>query len=363
MSAAMLESKAQTRPAKTFRLDNNKMVSQTTVITTTKVSRDENENELVKKPSTVKYFGGLLEFETEIVWINVFGFLALHLAAVYGLLLSGLHLLYLRNIPLMIYSVGVALILGQGVTAGAHRLFSHKAYKAKFPLKFALLAAHTMAGQNSMFVWVRDHRLHHKFSDTNADPHNAKRGFFFSHCGWLMMRKHPEVIEKGKTIDMSDLSSDPMIVFQRRYYYPICFFLQAVLMLLPYFILGSSPWDIVFFHAVRYVIVLNCTWSVNSFAHIYGMRPYDKNILPVENRSVAILTFGEGWHNYHHVFPWDYKASELGVSDNFTRKCIEFWSKIGLAYDLRVASEELVSQRLSRTGDHSFRRKHCEPTD
>lgn len=71
---------------------------------------------------------------------------------------------------------------------------------------------------------------------------------------------------------------------------------------------------------------------------------------------MAIVTLGEGWHNYHHVFPWDYKASEFGVPDNFTRKCIEFWSKIGLAYDLRVASEELITQRLSRTGDQASRR-------
>lgn len=79
-----------------------------------------------------------------------------------------------------------------------------------------------------MYVWVRDHRLHHKYSDTDADPHNAKRGFFFSHCGWLMMRKHPDVIVKGKTIDMSDLSNDPLIVFQRRYLLSRFFFKNGI---------------------------------------------------------------------------------------------------------------------------------------
>lgn len=64
---------------------------------------------------------------------------------------------------------------------------------------------------------MRDHRVHHKFTDTDADPHNAQRGFFFSHMGWLMVRKHPDVISKGATIDMSDLEKDPVVIWQRRY--------------------------------------------------------------------------------------------------------------------------------------------------
>jgi len=67
-----------------------------------------------------------------------------------------------------------------------------------------------------MWVWVRDHRLHHKYSDTDADPHNAQNGFFFSHVGWLLTKKHPQVIEKGKGIDMSDLDADPVVMFQKR---------------------------------------------------------------------------------------------------------------------------------------------------
>lgn len=71
--------------------------------------------------------------------------------------------------------------------------------------------------QNSVHEWSRDHRVHHKYSETNADPHNAKRGFFFAHMGWLMCRKHPAVKAKGKQIDMSDLEADPIIMFQHKY--------------------------------------------------------------------------------------------------------------------------------------------------
>ncbi|KAJ8965393.1 hypothetical protein NQ314_004144 [Rhamnusium bicolor] len=131
-------------------------------------------------------------FKREIVWKNALGFLALHLAGLYGFYLS----------------LVVGLISGEGVTIGAHRLYSHKSFKAKFPLRLVLIILQTIAGQNCLYVWVRDHRQHHKYSDTDADPHNAHRGFFFSHIGWLMSRKHPAVIEKGKTIDMSDLEAD-----------------------------------------------------------------------------------------------------------------------------------------------------------
>lgn len=105
---------------------------------------------------------------------------------------------------------------GMGITAGAHRLWSHKSYKAKLPLRALLMIFQTLAFQNHIFEWVRDHRVHHKFTDTNADPHNSRRGFFFSHMGWLMTKKHPDVKEKGASVDMSDLEADPVVMFQKK---------------------------------------------------------------------------------------------------------------------------------------------------
>merc|ERR1712123_402964 len=109
---------------------------------------------------------------------------------------------------------------GAGITAGAHRLWSHKTYKAKSPLRLFLAIANSMAGENSIYVWTRDHRTHHKCSETVGDPHNATRGFFFAHMGWLLVRKHPEVIKAGKTINMSDLENDKIVMFQHKYYIP-----------------------------------------------------------------------------------------------------------------------------------------------
>lgn len=96
---------------------------------------------------------------------------------------------------------------------------------------------------------------------------------------------------------------------------------------------------------------LNATFLVNSAAHKYGYKPYDNTILPAENESVSFFTFGEGFHNYHHVFPWDYRAAELGNHYlNFTTMFINFFAKIGWAYDLKTVSEDMIKARVSRTG-------------
>lgn len=115
-----------------------------------------------------------------------------------------------------IAAYGLLFLGGMGITAGAHRLWSHRAYKARLPLRIFLMLCNTMAFQNSIYEWTRDHRVHHKYTDTNADPHNSRRGFFFAHMGWLMCRKHPDVKAKGKLIDMSDLRADPVVMFQKK---------------------------------------------------------------------------------------------------------------------------------------------------
>lgn len=112
----------------------------------------------------------------------------------------------------------VALTLGIlssiGVTAGAHRLWSHHSYKATWQLRLILMTFQTLSVQYSLYNWTRDHRLHHRHTDTDADPHNSNRGFFFSHIGWSLMMPHPEVEKHIKSIDMSDIEQDKIVMFQ-----------------------------------------------------------------------------------------------------------------------------------------------------
>ncbi|GLV32015.1 Desaturase 1 [Carabus blaptoides fortunei] len=116
-------------------------------------------------------------------------------------------------------------------------------------------------------------------------------------------------------------------------------------------------WDETYYNSLfvaffaRTVLLLNITWLVNSAAHIWGTRPFDKFLQPVESKFVAIVSIGEGWHNYHHAFPWDYRASELGSRFNFTSYVIDILSYLGLAYDLRVASDSMIQHRVKKAGD------------
>ncbi|KAL0132478.1 hypothetical protein PUN28_000318 [Cardiocondyla obscurior] len=153
------------------------------------------------------------KYVRRLVWRNISVFAFLHLGALYGV--------YLSFTSAKLLTVAFAILLyqlsGLGITAGAHRLWAHRSYKAKWPLQLLLVIMNTIAFQDAAIDWARDHRVHHKYSETDADPHNAKRGFFFSHIGWLLCRKHPEVKAKGKNIDLSDLESDPILAFQKRY--------------------------------------------------------------------------------------------------------------------------------------------------
>ncbi|XP_055706991.1 acyl-CoA Delta-9 desaturase-like [Phlebotomus papatasi] len=254
-----------------------------------------------------------------------------------------------------IYNIFLGVIGGIGITMGAHRLFTHRSFKAKPPLRRILMILFVLNGQNSLWEWVRDHRQHHKYSDTDADPHNASRGFFFSHVGWLMSKKHPKVIEIGKGIDMSDIEADSWIMFQKKYLIPIYGLVSIVIPTIIPVMLWNEDLIKSFLvcYVTRTVIVLNCTWCVNSVTHMYGTRPYDKTVLAVQNDYVSAFSFGEGYHNYHHAFPWDYRTSEFGPQNGIVQTLIEYCAKKGWAYDLRSPTEESVKNRVQRKGDNS----------
>ncbi|XP_012276758.1 acyl-CoA Delta(11) desaturase isoform X2 [Orussus abietinus] len=291
-------------------------------------------------------------FKTPIIWKNVISIAIFHIMSIYTLLTFP----YLDCKRTILWGVFVGMMAGFGITGGVHRYWTHRSFKANIPLRIILLICFCTAGQNSVYNWVRDHRVHHKFSETDADPHNSNRGFFFSHVGWLMTKKHPEVLRKGRQIDMSDVLEDPVVQFGEKYFLLLKLIFAFLLPILVPVYFWNETWYISSMSQlfVRYVAGLNITWSVNSAAHLWGSKPYDKSIAPVENMAVAYLAMGEGWHNYHHVFPWDYKAAELGnYSLNSTTAIIDMFAKIGWAYDLKQPSKDLIERVALQRGDGS----------
>jgi stearoyl-CoA desaturase (delta-9 desaturase) len=279
-------------------------------------------------------------------------FALLHAAALYGF-----YLIITFRIMLIsfIYGTFVGIASAQGIVLGAHRGFSHNAFKLTTSGQALFIMLHTITGQNNLYWWVRDHRLHHKFCDTDADPYNAKRGFYFSHIGWLMSYKHPLVHEKGKTIDMSDMESNKLFMFQKKYYTPMFLLVNVIITLIPVYCWNEDFW-VSFFtcFAYRLVHVLNSTWCINSVAHLYGTRPFDTRITARQSRFAHILTFGDGWHNYHHVFPWDPAVSEFGYEGGISTNLLYFLHGLGIAYDLKKPSPTVVYNHYKKYGDTSL---------
>jgi len=215
-------------------------------------------------------------YKVQYVWRNIILMSMLHISAVYGLYIA----LYDAKWSTLMFLQTIAILSSMGVQAGAHRLWSHRAYKAKLPLRLILAFFHIMSLQNDIYEWCRDHRIHHKYTETDADPHNAKRGFFFSHVGWLLVKKHPDIKTKGKNVDMSDLMADPVVRFQRKYYIPLLLLIWGAFpTVVPHLFWSESLWNSFFLCVMlRHCLTLNLTWLVNSAAHMWGSRPYDKNI-------------------------------------------------------------------------------------
>lgn len=311
---------------------------------------DLKTQKIIKDFHNLGWFERACGFKAPLVWRNIVLFTVLHALAVVGVFYGPY-----ASWQSWLFFLPMYLMSGLGVTAGAHRLWAHKTYKAKLPMQIALMFFNCISMQNHILEWSRDHRVHHKYTETDADPHNAERGFFFAHIGWLLMKKHPDVIIKGRAVDLSDLKKDPVVQFQIRYYLPLCVLCTIILpTIIPRLLWGenlSTAFFVLF--AFRYVMTLHSTWLVNSAAHLWGSRPYDKHSNPSDNRFVAVAAIGEGWHNYHHAFPYDYATSEWGPRINMTTICIDVCAFLGLVYDRKQVSQESIERVRRRKGDLS----------
>ncbi|EDV93160.1 acyl-CoA Delta-9 desaturase [Drosophila grimshawi] len=302
-------------------------------------------------PSKAEAIEAEVAYNPQIRWPDLIAQTFLHVGALYGV-----YLLFHAKLYTFLWLAASILVSGVGITAGAHRLWSHKSYTASLFLRIVLAFMFTIAGQRDAYTWALDHRIHHKFSETDADPHNAKRGFFFAHVGWLFLTPHPKVIEKRKVIDMSDLEEDAVVMFQRKYFIPLFALISIGLpVLVPWYFWEEDLWMSFWINFnMRFTWTLNVAFFVNSVAHMYGNKPYDKNITSVEVPIVSLLAMGEGWHNYHHVFPWDYKAGEFGnYTLNVTTAFIDFCARIGLASGRKSVSPDMVLRRAAKCGDGS----------
>lgn len=281
----------------------------------------------------------------------------IYIMLVHTVAIVGLFTVHKCSAQTLIWAFTLWPISGAGITVGVHRLWSHRSYEAKLPFRTLLMLMNSIANQGSIYHWARDHRVHHKFSETDADPHNATRGFFFAHMGWLFVRKHPDVVKAGRELDFSDLSEDPLVMFQKKLDPWFTLYMSFVFpaQIAQHF-WGEQFWNAFFVAgALRYVVVLHFTWLVNSAAHLFGDHPYDVLSYPSENPFVSFCSIGEGWHNWHHKYPFDYAASEFGISSQFnpSKLIIDFMAAIGQVTDRKTAQAAWALGRARRERDRA----------
>lgn len=261
--------------------------------------------------------------------------LSLPLLSLYGVLTTKVY----TNTLILCWVYYTITILS--ITAGYHRCFSHKAYTCSAPLKAFLLCASAGTGQGSAKWWVRGHRAHHRYSDTDQDPYGVHEGFFHAHFGWMIFT--PRFVPGY--VDMTDIKKDKLVQFQHKNYLSMFLFFGFIL---PTMIAGFgwNDWRGGFYFAccLRMTIAHQATFCVNSVAHYLGEASYDDVRSPRDHILTAILTHGEGYHNFHHEFPNDYRNAIKWYQYDPTKVFIWCCSLFGLVGELNRTGDDVIKK-------------------
>lgn len=234
---------------------------------------------------------------------------------------------------------------GMSITAGYHRLWSHKAYEANALVRGVLAVGGALALQNSILHWASDHRIHHKHVDHNGkDPYSAKKGFWFSHIGW-MLREY-EMHRYDDYSNCRDLQKDKIVMWQHNYYLPIMLASNFGIPIMLGWLNGDILGMLLLAGVFRLVAVHHFTFFINSLAHIWGKQPYTDKNTARDNGFLAFFTFGEGYHNFHHIFEYDYRNGIKWYQFDPTKWLIRGLAVIGWAKNLRRCPEERIEKAL-----------------
>jgi stearoyl-CoA desaturase (Delta-9 desaturase) len=274
---------------------------------------------------------------SEIDWINVAFLTITPLLAIAGIPIH-LHFVGLTW-PTMAIFAFYLLATGLSITGGYHRLFAHKSYDANYFVKLLFLFFGAAACQNSALKWASDHRDHHRYVDQAPDPYNIQKGFFYAHMGWIFLKDAGDYSYDN----VRDLLKDRTVYWQHRFYIPLAISIGFVLPFLLGFTLFGDAWGCLLWAGiVRVVIVHHSTFLINSLCHYVGTRPYSLKGSARDSALAAFLTYGEGYHNFHHQFQYDYRNGVRWYHWDPTKWMIKSLESIRLVKNLRRASEETI---------------------
>jgi len=266
-------------------------------------------------------------------WKNLSIVIAFHL-----LTIPALFMFSWQNLAALL--IGNWIVISLGIGLGYHRLLTHRSFKAPKWLEYALTVFGSMAIQDDAPKWVATHRIHHAFTETDKDPHSTRPGFFWAHLGWIVKgtaNDHDEAVLKKY---VPDLMKDKFHVLFAKYYY-------VPLIVSGFLFYAVGGWSMVLWGVfLRVVVGWHTTWFVNSLAHIFGKRPFTTKDDSTNNWFVALLTFGEGWHNNHHAFPTSARHGLKWYQFDMNWLTIRLFERLGWAKQIRVFDTEKTSLEL-----------------
>jgi len=251
------------------------------------------------------------------------------------------------RLGMIIATIILFLLTGISITAGYHRFYAHKSYRINKVVEAILLFFGTMTAQNSAIQWSYKHRLHHVHTDKKKDPYNIKKGFWYAHILWIF--------EKDQDFDkeiVSDLMNNKLAVFQDKYFISLMILTNTSAWLAVGWIVKDYIGAFILAVWLRIFLVHHLTFFINSLAHTWGERTFCKELSAVDNYLLAFLTFGEGYHNYHHVFAGDYRNGVRWYHFDPTKWVIWTLYKIGLAQNPIKVNNYIIKKRLVMEDKH-----------
>jgi stearoyl-CoA desaturase (delta-9 desaturase) len=274
-------------------------------------------------------------FEERVWWRKSIPFFLVHLAPL-GLLWTGVR-------PADLWLIA-GLYFGRMffITAGFHRYFAHHAYRTSRALQFVLAFCASSSCQKGVLWWAAHHRAHHRFSDTAADIHSPKRGFWWSHVGWILCRKY-----QATDFDrIRDFAKYPELVWLNRYH-----LVPGVLLGAACFLLGG--WHSLFAFFLSTVLLYHGTFTINSLMHLWGTRRYETSDTSRNSFLLALITMGEGWHNNHHYYQSTANQGFFWWELDGSYALLKALRALGLVWDLRTPPAHVLAAHRVRSGPRS----------
>ena len=269
-------------------------------------------------------------------WTTVAGLGALHIGGVLGVVWLVLN----PSLPTVALAIVLYVMCGLAITAGYHRLFAHRTYRAAAPVRWTMLVLGAATFQNSAVSWSADHRAHHADTDGDRDPHAITSGVWHAHVGWLFRRR----AASADVTRVGDLWALRSIRLQHRWYAPIAITAGLVVPTLIAWTWGD-PWGgLLVAGTLRTAVMLQTTFCINSLAHMLGTPRYDRTSSARDSALTALVTFGEGYHSFHHRFPFDYRGTVRWWRYDPSKWLIWSLARLGLADHVRTASADSVAR-------------------